>query len=169
MINCLDSIEDVIRDRDMLKKPIALCCGCFDLLHVGHIHLLSSAYLEKKNLEYKTRKENGLYYSALLVVALNDDASVSFLKGPGRPIYTLEQRAALIAALRVVDYVISFNGNTIDLINKLKPAVYVKGDDRSIETMPERAALEACGTKIVTIERLPGISTTKTILRARKL
>lgn len=169
MINCLDHIEDIIRDRDMLRKPIVLCCGCFDLLHVGHLHLLNCAYTEKENLEYKIRKENGLYYSALLVVAINDDASVSSLKGPGRPIYTLEQRAALLAALRVVDYVIPFNGDTVKLINKLKPSVYVKGDDRSIEEMPECSALMDCGCKIVIVNRLPGISTTKTILRARNL
>src|SRR5204863_7694493 len=81
-----------------------------------------------------------------LVVAVNDDRSVAALKGPGRPILTAADRAELVAALRGVDYVVIFSDATVErLLVRLAPDVHCKGTDYTVDSVPERAAVQAYG------------------------
>lgn len=111
-------------------RTIAFANGCFDLLHVGHIRYLESAARE----------------ADLLVVAINDDASVRVLKGEGRPILAAEHRAELVAALRCVDYVVVFPEPTVGpLLEALRPDVHCKGTDYTVDSVPERDIVKAYG------------------------
>ena len=111
-------------------RTLAFANGCFDLLHVGH-----TRYLEASAAE-----------ADLLVVAINDDAAVAALKGPGRPIMPASDRAELVAALRCVDYVVIFAELTVGpLLEALRPEVHCKGTDYSIESVPERAIVQQYG------------------------
>ena len=122
-------IERVGQDR-AAGRTVALANGCFDLLHVGHVRYLEASAQE----------------ADILVVALNDDASVRQLKGEGRPILTAAHRAALIAALRCVDYVVLFPELTVGpLLEALKPDVHCKGTDYTVDSVPERAVVQAYG------------------------
>lgn len=121
--------------------------GCFDLLHVGHVRYLQQA------------RELGDF----LLVAINSDRSVRLLKGPGRPFNHEQDRAELVAALRCVDGVTLFDDvRATTVIETLRPDVYVKGGDYTIETLDaeERGALEKCNTEIVLVSLIPGRSTT---------
>jgi D-glycero-beta-D-manno-heptose 1-phosphate adenylyltransferase len=109
---------------------IAFANGCFDLLHVGHVRYLEAAARE----------------ADVLVVAINDDASVRGLKGEGRPILAAADRAALVAALRCVDYVVIFPDATVGpLLEALHPDVHCKGTDYTVDSVPERAIVQAYG------------------------
>ncbi len=111
-------------------RTLAFANGCFDLLHVGH-----TRYLEASAAE-----------ADLLVVAINDDAAVATLKGPGRPIMPASDRAELVAALRCVDYVVIFPELTVGpLLEALRPDVHCKGTDYSIESVPERGIVQQYG------------------------
>jgi len=111
-------------------KSIAFANGCFDLLHVGHVRYLQGAARE----------------ADVLVVAVNDDASVAELKGAGRPILAAADRAELVAGLRGVDYVAVFGEPNVErLLRLLKPDVHCKGTDYTVETVPERAVVAAYG------------------------
>jgi rfaE bifunctional protein nucleotidyltransferase chain/domain len=110
---------------------VVLCCGCFDILHIGHLLHLKEA---------KT-------YGDELVVALTSDWYAS-RKGPGRPRFTWEHRAQMLRELRCVDEVIYYEGPLPDdVIRRLKPAVYVKGNDYSV--VPEQQLVESFGGKVV--------------------
>src|SRR3979409_1894322 len=116
-------IEAVKRDREA-GRTIAFANGCFDLLHVGHVRYLRGAAAEADRL----------------IVAVNDDASVQRLKGPGRPVMPVSERAEIIAALGVVDYVVAFADETVErLLDRIKPEVHCKGTDSQVDTVPERA------------------------------
>ena len=122
-------VEAVAAERRQ-GRTVAFANGCFDLLHVGHVRYLEGAARE----------------GDVLVVALNDDASVRTLKGEGRPILDGASRAELIAALRCVDYVVVFPEPTVGpLLEALRPDVHCKGTDYTVETVPERAIVEAYG------------------------
>jgi rfaE bifunctional protein nucleotidyltransferase chain/domain len=111
-------------------RTIAFANGCFDLLHVGHVRYLESAARE----------------ADLLVVAINDDRSVRALKGDGRPILPAADRAALIAALGCVDYVVIFSETTVaSLLEALRPDVHCKGTDYTVDSVPEREIVRAYG------------------------
>jgi D-glycero-beta-D-manno-heptose 1-phosphate adenylyltransferase len=122
-------IDAVARERG-LGHTIAFANGCFDLLHVGHVRYLQAAAREADRL----------------VVAVNDDASASALKGPGRPVMAAVDRAELVAGLRGVDYVIVFSGPTVEpLLELIRPDVHCKGTDYTVDTVPERAVVRAYG------------------------
>ena len=126
--------------------------GCFDLLHRGHV-----AYLEAARS-----------LGDALVVGLNSDASVSKLKGPGRPVVPQEDRAAVLGALRAVDAVIIFDESTpVRLMRELKPDVYVKGGDYKVEDLPEAEIAEEIGAEVRIIPFEAGYSTTALIERIR--
>jgi len=111
-------------------RTIAFANGCFDLLHVGHVRYLRGAAAEADRL----------------IVAVNDDASVERLKGPGRPAMPAGERAELVAALGVVDYVVTFADETVErLLSRIKPDVHCKGTDYTVDTVPERAVVQAYG------------------------
>ena len=122
-------IEMVARDRAE-GRTLAFANGCFDLLHVGHVRYLQGAAAEADRL----------------IVAINDDESVRQLKGPGRPILSADDRAELVSALRGVDYVVVFGDSTVErLLRLITPNVHCKGTDYTVETVPERAVVEAYG------------------------
>ncbi len=124
--------------------------GCFDLLHPGHLSVIAQA---RKACDR-------------LIVALNSDASTTRLKGPKRPIQGEAARAAVLASLETVDLVVIFEDDTpADLIELLKPEVFVKGADYRIEDIPEAKIVQAYGGEIVLAELADGHSTTSTIAR----
>lgn len=128
-------IEAVARDRAG-GLTIAFANGCFDLLHVGHVRYLQAASREADRL----------------VVAVNDDRSVTRLKGTGRPILSARDRAELVAALRDVDYVTIFSEPTVaPLLLKLRPDVHCKGTDYTVETVPERETVRSYGGRIAIV------------------
>ncbi len=134
---------------------IVLTNGCFDLLHVGHLRYLRRA----RQLGHR------------LIVALNSDESVAALKGPGRPILCLEDRAEMLEALPFVDHVVPFSERRVTkIIEALRPDTWVKGGDYTLETIDpeERAALEACHTEIVFLPFVEGRSTSDMIRRIRQ-
>lgn len=111
-------------------RSITFANGGFDLLHVGHVRYLEGAAQE----------------GDVLVVAVNDDASVRALKGDGRPVLAAEARAELVAALRCVDYVVIFPELTVGpLLEALHPDVHCKGTDYTVESVPEREIVKAYG------------------------
>jgi len=128
-------IAAIARERAAGKR-IALANGCFDVLHVGHVRYLEGA-----------RRE-----ADCLVVAINDDESVRALKGPGRPILGAADRAELVAALRAVDYVVTFPEITVArLLDHLKPDVHCKGTDYTPETVPERDVVRSYGGRVAIV------------------
>jgi rfaE bifunctional protein nucleotidyltransferase chain/domain len=126
-------LADVLRPEREQGKSVALANGCFDLLHVGHVRLITDA-----------RRE-----ADVLIVALNTDESVRASKGEGRPWVPLSERAEVVAALEGVRYVTSFPEKTADsLLTTLQPDVHVKGTDWTQETVPERDVVRAYGGRI---------------------
>jgi D-glycero-beta-D-manno-heptose 1-phosphate adenylyltransferase len=118
-----EQLAQRVREERAAGRTIAFANGCFDILHVGHIRYLESAARE----------------GDVLVVALNDDASVRHLKGEGRPILPASDRAELVAALRCVDYVVIFSESTVGpLLTALRPDVHCKGTDYTPDSVPER-------------------------------
>ncbi|MBP3035618.1 D-glycero-beta-D-manno-heptose 1-phosphate adenylyltransferase [Arthrobacter sp. zg-ZUI100] len=133
-------------------KRIVLTNGCFDVLHRGHTRYLNQA------------KALG----DVLVVALNGDASVTRLKGPGRPINPVHDRAGVIAALSCVDYVTVFDTDTpIPLIEALRPDIYAKGGDYSPEMLQETPVVRACGGTVRILDYVPDHSTSAVVQRIR--
>jgi len=125
----------VARER-AIGHSIAFANGCFDILHVGHIRYLQGAAAEADRL----------------VVAVNDDASVRILKGPGRPILCAPDRAELVEAVRGVNYVVVFGDLTVErLLDLLRPDVHCKGTDYTVESVPERNVVQAYGGRIAIV------------------
>jgi D-beta-D-heptose 7-phosphate kinase/D-beta-D-heptose 1-phosphate adenosyltransferase len=132
---------------------IVLTNGCFDLLHDGHLNLLTRA------------KALG----DVLVVGVNDDEGVRRLKGEGRPVVTLEERLRMLAALGCVDHAVPFCEDTAaSLIDKVRPAVYVKGADYSMESLPEAAAVKRVGARVQFLHLVPERSTSRIIRYIRE-
>ncbi len=126
------------------NKSIVFTNGCFDLLHKGHIHLLEEA------------KKLG----DILVVAINTDDSVKKLKGETRPIDNIETRINKLQKLGIVDFILTFSEETpIQLIEKIKPTILVKGSDYQ----PENIIGKEFAQMVITIPLLDGFSTTKII------
>jgi rfaE bifunctional protein nucleotidyltransferase chain/domain len=117
-------------------QRVVLANGCFDILHVGHTRYLAGARAE----------------GDVLVVAINSDASVARLKGPGRPVLPAEARAELVAALAVVDYVIVFDEPNVEaLLEALRPDVHAKGTDYTADSVPERAVAARLGVRVAIV------------------
>ncbi len=134
-------------------KKIVFTNGCFDLIHPGHVHLLKRA----------------AGFGDILVVALNTDASVRRLKGSGRPIFPLRERAEIISSFEFVDYVVSFGEATpASLIDAILPDVLVKGGDWKPSTIVGRVSVERRGGKVITVPLREGRSTTVVIERILK-
>jgi len=130
----------------------AFANGCFDLLHVGHVRYLAAAKAEADRL----------------IVAVNADASVEALKGPGRPIMPAQDRAELVAALRAVDYVVVFPDAKVGrLLAMLKPDVHCKGTDYTAETVPERDVVRAYGGRTAIVGDPKDHSTRDLLARIR--
>jgi D-beta-D-heptose 7-phosphate kinase/D-beta-D-heptose 1-phosphate adenosyltransferase len=126
--------------------------GCFDLVHAGHVRYLEAARA----------------LGDVLVVALNDDASVHRLKGAGRPILALAERAEVLAGLTAVDHLVAFAEDTpLALIEILQPDVLVKGADWAADDIVGRNVVLARGGRVERIDLAPGVSTSEIIRRIR--
>lgn len=151
------SLPELLVHRARLRadgKRLVLTNGCFDLLHRGHI-----SYLEKSAA-----------LGDFLVVAVNSDASVRALKGPGRPLNAEADRAYALAALRCVDATFIFQGPRLDdEIRQIQPDLYTKAGDYTIDSLDpgELAALRECACEIRLLPFLSGHSTTSLIDRSR--
>ncbi|OGT31604.1 MAG: bifunctional heptose 7-phosphate kinase/heptose 1-phosphate adenyltransferase [Gammaproteobacteria bacterium RIFCSPHIGHO2_12_FULL_35_23] len=129
-------------------ETVVMTNGCFDILHAGHVHYLNQA---------KTQGHR-------LIVAINDDASVARLKGPNRPINTIEKRMAVIAGLGSVDWVVPFADDTPErLIEKIKPDVLVKGGDYKPEEVVGADQVLAYGGLVKVLGLVEGLSTSSVI------
>tara|TARA_Y100001934_G_C12337765_1_gene768528 strand:- start:507 stop:1988 length:1482 start_codon:yes stop_codon:yes gene_type:complete len=127
-------------------KRIVFTNGCFDLLHVGHI----------------TNLHQAAELGDLLVVGLNSDHSVRQLKGDNRPVIGQRDRAAILAALQCVDYVIIFNQDApLELIEVLRPDVLVKGGDYEKSQIVGKELVESYGGIVITTPLVEGVSTTR--------
>ncbi len=143
--------QQLVEHRKALKrqgKKVVFTNGCFDIVHRGHVEYLAKA------------RELG----DALVVGVNSDDSVSRLKGPARPVVEEQDRAHVLAALAVVDFVCIFPEDTpLELIRALVPDVLVKGADWSIDAVVGKDVVEAAGGSVRTIEFLPNRSTSRII------
>lgn len=149
----LRAIAGEMRDQGL---KLILTNGCFDLLHVGHVRYLQGARA----------------LGDALAVAINGDESVRALKGEGRPLNGEVDRAEVVAALACVDHVIIFaEVRATQLLEKVRPAIYVKGGDYTAETLnaEERAALERTGAEIRILPFEKGHSTSTLIEKIKKI
>jgi rfaE bifunctional protein nucleotidyltransferase chain/domain len=106
----------------------------------------------RERLAEPRRRGQRIEEGDILVVGVNDDESVRALKGGGRPLLAANDRAALVAALEMVDYVVVFSGPTVTpLIDALRPDVHAKGTDYTPETVPEREAVRAAGGRVAIV------------------
>jgi rfaE bifunctional protein nucleotidyltransferase chain/domain len=156
----LNDARDLRHQARATGKMFVFTNGVFDLLHIGHLD-----YLEKARA-----------LGDSLLIGLNSDASARRLKGASRPLVPAAERARLLAALRPVDGVIVFEEDTaIALVTALQPDIYVKGGDYAptaggvMKPLPERAAVEAYGGRVVLIDYLAGHSTSALIARVKAL
>ncbi len=126
MIVSEGQLRDLVAAARAEGRTFALANGCFDLLHVGHVRYLRGAAAEADHL----------------IVAINDDESVTALKGEGRPIQPAVERAEVVAALAMVDYVVVFSSPTVsEILRALRPDVHCKGTDYTVDSVPERSVV----------------------------
>ncbi len=148
-----DELRERLKEHKRQGRRIVFANGCFDSLHVGHIRYLEGA-----------RREGDV-----LAVGVNADSSVCNLKGPGRPILGENARAQLVAALRVVDYVVIFADPNVEaLLEDLHPDVHAKGTDYTTETVPERAVAIRLGIRVAIVGDPKDHSTRELLESVRK-
>jgi len=149
----LEALEKLIAARRAEGQRVVFTNGCFDLLHAGHVSYLQQA----------------AQMGDCLIIGLNSDQSVRRLnKGPERPIFCQEQRAAMLAALESVDYVCVFDESTPHtLLGALKPDVLVKGGTYSRHEIVGWEIVEGYGGKVLPLGVVPGMSTTSIVARLR--
>jgi rfaE bifunctional protein nucleotidyltransferase chain/domain len=146
-------LQRVLAPRRAAGARIVFTNGCFDLIHPGHVRYLAAARA----------------LGDVLVVGVNDDASVRRLKGPGRPILRAAERAEVLAGLAAVDHVILFDEDTPRaLIVALAPDVLVKGADWEASEIAGHDEVLARGGRVERIEVVPGVSTSELIRRIRR-
>lgn len=146
----IKALVDIIHNSG---KTVVCTNGCFDILHIGHVR-----YLEKT----KT-------FADYSIVLLNSDVSVKNIKGPTRPINGENDRAELLSALRCVDYVVLFDEDSPrNLLDEIKPDVYTKGADYTMETLPEADIMRKNGTRVEFIKFVEGKSTTGIVKRVKR-
>lgn len=146
--NIVQFVETLHREG----KTVVTTNGCFDILHVGHVR-----YLEKTKS-----------FSDVLIVLLNSDKSVRSIKGPSRPVNNEDDRAEILCALNVVDYVVMFDEDSPrNLLDEIKPDVYTKGADYTMETLPEADIMRKNNTRVEFIEFVQGKSTTNVLKKVR--
>ena len=146
-----ERIEEFAATLRAAGQRIVFTNGCFDILHAGHVRYLAAARA----------------LGDVLILGLNSDASVRRLKGETRPVNREADRAEVVGALASVDYVVIFGEDTAEeLIAKVQPAVYAKGGDYTLETLPEARIVESYGGEVAFIPLVEGKSTTNIIARA---
>jgi rfaE bifunctional protein nucleotidyltransferase chain/domain len=135
-------------------KKVAFTNGCFDLLHAGHVHCLEAA----RSL------------ADILVVGLNDDTSIRQLKGPGRPLQTLQDRIVVVGALSCVSWLTVFCDTSVEsLVRQVLPDVLVKGGDYDVADVVGADAVQAAGGSVVITEHVQHTSTTDLLARLREV
>jgi len=148
--------KDIAQFCEILRKggqKIVFTNGCFDILHAGHVTYLEAAKAQGN----------------VLVLGLNTDESVRRLKGPERPINNELDRAKVVGALQAVDYVVLFGEQTAEaVIAEVKPDIYVKGGDYTLDTLPEAKIVQSYGGKVAFIDMVEGRSTTNIINKIKK-
>jgi rfaE bifunctional protein nucleotidyltransferase chain/domain len=148
MLKTQSEIIKIVREGQAEGKTFVATNGCFDILHVGHVRYLN-----------KTKE-----FADELIVMLNSDVSVKAIKGESRPINCEGDRAEILSSLRCVDYVVLFDEKSpAKLLENIKPDVYTKGADYSLETLPERDIVLKNNIKVEFIEFVEGKSTTNMI------
>ena len=148
-----ENLRDLIRSIHNEGKTVVATNGCFDILHVGHIR-----YLEKTKS-----------FADYLIVLLNSDKSVRSIKGETRPINSESDRAEILSALRCVDYVVLFDEDSPrNLLDEMKPDVYTKGADYTMETLPEADIMKKNNIRVEFIDFVEGKSTTSLIEKINK-
>ena len=149
-------LSELLRERAEWKTAgvrVVLTNGCFDLLHPGHVALLERARAEGDRL----------------VVAINSDASVRALKGPSRPLLPESERAEALLALEAVDRVVVYDEPTpLELIERVRPDVLVKGADWAHDAIVGREVVEGDGGRVVRVALVDGRSTSQLVERIRR-
>lgn len=149
-----NDIEKLSEILHRAGQKVVFTNGCFDILHAGHVR-----YLEKARS-----------FGDCLVLGLNTDASVRGNKGPSRPINSELDRAEVVGALKSVDYVVLFGEKTAEtIIAKVRPDVYVKGGDYTLETLPEAKIVQSYGGRVEFVQMVAGRSTTNVIKKIEQL
>jgi D-beta-D-heptose 7-phosphate kinase/D-beta-D-heptose 1-phosphate adenosyltransferase len=142
------SWDDAAKLRREMPGKVVFTNGVFDLLHPGHIDVLTAA---------RARGD-------ALIVGLNTDGSVARLKGPGRPVRNEAERAYVLAGLEAVDLVVLFDQDTpLELVRVLRPDVIVKGGDYTVDSIVGGSEVESWGGEVVVVPLTPGQSTTSII------
>ena len=153
MLVTQSEIIKLVREGQAEGKTFVVTNGCFDILHVGHVRYL--------------QKTKG--YADYLIVMLNSDSSVRAIKGPDRPINCEEDRAEILSSLSCVDYVVLFDEKSpAALLENIKPDVYTKGADYTLETLPERDIVLRNNIRVEFIDFVEGKSTTNVIKKISK-
>jgi len=151
-VKSLDELKCIAEQARRNGKTVVLTNGCFDLLHRGHVHVLREA------------KALG----DILMVAINSDRSVKAIKGPHRPVLSEVDRAELIAAMEMVDYVMLFDEpDPCNVIAAVKPNVLAKGGDWGPDGVVGADIVKQDGGKVAVIPYLKGFSTTEIIEKIR--
>ncbi len=141
-------IVETCKEIRQRGKKIVFTNGCFDILHVGHVRYLTTAKS----------------FGDVLIVGLNTDESVKILKGENRPINNEKDRAEVLLGLKAVDYVVLFGERTAEnLVSEIRPDVYVKGADYTVDKIPEAKIVQSYGGQIELVKFVDGHSTTNTI------
>ena len=148
-----DALLQMVSESKEHGETVVMTNGCFDILHAGHV-----AYLEQAR-ELGDR----------LIVAVNDDDSVKRLKGPERPVNTMEKRMRMLAALQCVDWVVPFYEDTpTRQICKLMPDILVKGGDNDPDKIPGGDCVREAGGEVKVLTYIDGVSTTGIISTIRE-
>ena len=146
----LAALEERVRRG---TPALVLANGIFDLLHVGHVRYLAAARAAGERL----------------LVAVNSDASARRLKGEGRPLVPLAERQELLAALACVDWVTSFDEDTVEqVLRRLRPSIHAKGTDYTVETVPEREVARELGIRTVIVGDPKGHASSALLGRLRE-
>jgi len=148
-----EELKEIISDLHAAGKKVVFTNGCFDIIHTGHVRYLKVA--------------KG--YGDVLVVAVNSDESVRKIKGEKRPIMSQAERAEVLAALGMVDYVTVFEeADPHRVITELQPDVLVKGGDWDLEQIVGKGVVEERGGKVCSVPYIEGASTTGIVERILK-
>ncbi|MBP3821625.1 D-glycero-beta-D-manno-heptose 1-phosphate adenylyltransferase [bacterium] len=140
-----ENIAEFVDKLHQSGKTVVATNGCFDILHVGHVRYLQ-----------KTKS-----FANYSIVLLNSDVSVKSIKGPNRPINNENDRAEILCALSCVDYVVMFDEDSPrNLLDEIKPDIYTKGADYTMETLPEADIMRKNNIRVEFIDFVAGKSTT---------
>ena len=150
----LETVLETVAQARSKGASVVLTNGAFDMLHVGHVRYLQGAAQQ----------------GDIVVTAVNSDSSVRHSKGPSRPVIPEQERAELVAALGVVDWVVLFDEPTVTgVIERLRPEVHAKGTAYSPESVPERSVVESYGGRVAIVGDPKDHSTTELVERLKEV